>query len=126
MFKEIFNFADKLKTYVSSKIDEYGKPIEMPLEDDLNSSEFNDVLNISNLLDKFVLDNLGSQGIFIDTNNYNDAFSFKGRYALSNDEITITGKLFKGEKVISDFSFEGLKEDLDALLEKILRVWYDK
>jgi hypothetical protein len=90
------------------------------------NSQFNDVLSISNLLDKYILENLGSQGIFIDTNSYNDAFSFKGRYALSNNKISVTGKLFKGDSIISDFNFEGLKEELNVLLEKILKVWYDK
>lgn len=85
---------------------------------------FKDLIRLSKALDKQLVDassGPSSRGvIFIDVDEYENAFSVNGRYILEEDKVTLQGRLFKGKEKLGDFNISGDKNQSEQLVEKIL------
>jgi WD40 repeat protein len=91
--------------------------------------EFADVLGLSAALDN-ELRNFSTKGaqseiIFVDVSKYPKAYSIKGRYAISGEQVKIAAKVFNDSSSIGEFGVEGNKNDIDTLIEKLLLAAYD-
>ena len=84
---------------------------------------FNDVVQLAKALDEYLLDysvDAASRGIiFVDVNQYQNAYSVKGRYTLENGQVLLKGRLFKGNMLIGTFSVSGTEEKLQELVNLI-------
>lgn len=58
--------------------------------------------------------------IYVDVNEYENAYSIKGRYSISGDAVTVRGRIFQGKTVKGEFSVTGKKTALPALVEAIV------
>ncbi len=59
--------------------------------------------------------------VFIEAEDFPDAYELAGRYRVSGDAVTVTLSLFRGEAEIARINVDGSKTDLDALAVKIVR-----
>ena len=88
-------------------------------------NSFDDVIGLSKALDETLLntdiDVAASRGlIFVDVNQYENAYSIKGRYSLNNDEVNLQGRLFKGKQMVGVFEVSGIRSQLQTLIDEIL------
>lgn len=63
--------------------------------------------------------------IYMDVAAYDNGYSIQGRYRRLGDQVEVAGRLFKGGKSKGNiFRVSGFKNDLPALVEKILEtIW---
>lgn len=62
--------------------------------------------------------------VYVDANNFENAWSLKGRYTVEGDVVKVTGRLFRGKAMQGEFKAEGNKNDMNGLVENILdQVW---
>lgn len=58
--------------------------------------------------------------IYVDVNDYQDAYSMKGLYKLNGDAINLRCKLFKGKQEAGIFQLEGNKTRMSDFINKII------
>lgn len=85
---------------------------------------FRDLIRLSKALDKYLVDASSgptSRGvIFIDVDEYENAFSVNGRYSLEGDVVILQGRLYKGKEKLGDFNISGDINQSEKLVEDIL------
>lgn len=85
---------------------------------------FRDLIRLSKALDEYLVDaSSGSSTrgvIFIDVDEYKNAYAVNGRYILEGDKVTIQGRLFKGKEKLGDINITGDKNQSEKLVEDIL------
>ena len=59
--------------------------------------------------------------VYVDTENYENAYSVHGRYEIGADgKVTVTCRLFKDAKSLGKFVVNGQKDRLPVLAQSIL------
>lgn len=59
--------------------------------------------------------------IYVDVNEYENAYAVKGRYTLAGDTVTVRARLFKGKAVVGEaFTVAGKANELPALIDAIM------
>ncbi len=83
-----------------------------------------DLLKISKTLDNYLLDASSDPGgreiIFLDINDYDNAYFVTGRYVVKKDQITLYGRLNRGQDTLGDFTATGTTSEINHLMEEIL------
>lgn len=59
--------------------------------------------------------------VFVEAEEFPDAYGLTGRYRLAGENVTVTLNLFRGAEEVASFKVEGSKADLNALAETIVR-----
>jgi hypothetical protein len=59
--------------------------------------------------------------VFVETDEFSNAYLLSGRYSVNNDLIEVTVKVFKGEKQIRTFKVEGHKRKLADLASQVAK-----
>ena len=89
-----------------------------------NELTYNDELklsiNLDQMLNEMTLKGRKPKLIFIDVPIHPQGYAIRGRYVLTESEIQIKARIFKGDKSKSAFALTGKKSDLDALLAMIV------
>ncbi len=90
----------------------------------LDEERFDDGLGLTNALKDYLIDRtaLGDANfIYVDVSGYEAAYSMKGLYRISDDEVEVRGRLFKGRTPAGEaFNVKGKKEDVPGLVEAIV------
>ncbi|TNE50615.1 MAG: hypothetical protein EP344_17235 [Bacteroidetes bacterium] len=89
-----------------------------------DEDSFDDVLGLTPALADYFqqITARGAQAnlIYVDVNEYEDAYSIKGRYQISGNTVTVRGRLFKGKESKGEFELEGKKADVPGLAQAII------
>jgi WD40 repeat protein len=90
-----------------------------------DEDRFDDVLGLADALEKYFreLTAKGAQAeiIFVDVQEYEDAYSIKGRYKVTGEAVEVRGRLFKGKTPVGEaFTVTGKKNDLPGLVEAMV------
>ncbi|MCB0559918.1 MAG: caspase family protein [Phaeodactylibacter sp.] len=88
-------------------------------------SAFDDVLDIGKRmqaqLQKITAKGAQASLIYVDVPEYQDAYSIKGRYKLEGNQVQLEASLFQGRKRLGAIQANGQEEQLDTLVEEILK-----
>lgn len=89
-----------------------------------DEDQFYDVLGLSMKVDEYFLNISqekveGDEIIFVDVPAYHDAYSIKGRYTRTNDEIIVRVKLFKENQLFSSFEVKGQIGAVEEIVKEI-------
>ncbi len=89
-----------------------------------DENAFDDVLGLTKALSDHLqlLTIKGAQAvlIYMDVNEYESAYSMKGRYTVKGEAVEVRGRLFKGATAQGEFQVTGRKDDLAGLVAGIL------
>ncbi|MEP7195701.1 MAG: caspase family protein [Saprospiraceae bacterium] len=90
----------------------------------LDETSLSDHLNITGSLSNYFRE-ITAQGadanlIFVDVNEYENAYSLRGLYNLKGDNINLRARVFLGSKSIGEFQITSKKGDNTGLIELIL------
>jgi hypothetical protein len=90
-----------------------------------DEDSFDDVLGLGQALGDYfrsvTVKGAQAELIYVDVNEYENAYSLKGRYSLSGNAVTVRSRLFKGKAVVGEaFTVTGKKEELPGLVEAIM------
>jgi len=58
--------------------------------------------------------------IYVDVEQYENAYSIKGRYSITDNTVSVVGSLFKGNVDKGKFEVSGTKDDVPGLVNSIL------
>lgn len=58
--------------------------------------------------------------LYVDVNEYENAYSMKGRYTIKSDDVEVRGRLFKGKESKGEFQVTGKKSDVPGLVTAIV------
>lgn len=58
--------------------------------------------------------------IFVDVDEFENAYSVTGRYRLAEDIVTLEGRVFKGREQLGEFTVVGNKNQIEAFVDDIL------
>lgn len=89
-----------------------------------DENAFDDVLGIGQRMsDHFK--KISSRGarasyIYVDVNQFDNAYSLKGRYTVNGEEVKVRGALFKDSKNLGSFEVTGNKGELNQLVKDII------
>lgn len=89
-----------------------------------DENAFDDVLGIGQKMsDHFK--KISSRGarasyIYVDVNQFDNAYSLKGRYTVNGEEVIVRGALFKDSKNLGSFEVTGNKGELNQLVKDII------
>ncbi|MCB9317561.1 MAG: caspase family protein, partial [Lewinellaceae bacterium] len=90
----------------------------------LDENAFDDVLGLTNALGEYFqeITARGAQSdlVYVDVNEYENAYSIKGLYTVNGNDVTVRGRLFQGKSSKGAFTVSGKKTDLPALVEAIM------
>ncbi len=90
-----------------------------------NDDTFTDDLKLTKALENYFRE-LTAKGalaelIYVDVNEYENAYSIKGRYTTAGESVQVRGRLFNGETAVGgEFQVTGKKNDLQGLVEGIV------
>lgn len=91
----------------------------------LESKAYDDVIGLGNAVSNYFqsVSSKGAQAeyIFVDVNQFDNAYSLKGIYTLTGNNVNVKGALFKGKKNMGTFDLSGSKNDIDTLVDDL--VW---
>lgn len=59
--------------------------------------------------------------IYVDVKEFPDAYKLRGRYSVNENNIALKTNLFKGSQLIDSFEINGTTDNLDELVEKIMK-----
>ena len=89
-----------------------------------DEESFDDVLGLTGALADYfrTITARGAQAelIYVDVNDYENAYSIKGRYTVKGDSIEVRGRLFKGKTSLGEFQVTGKKSNMTGLVEAIV------
>ena len=89
-----------------------------------NELTYNDELKLSlhldQILNEMTLKGRKSKLIFIDVPVHPQGYAIRGRYVLTNSEVLIKARVFKGDKADSIFELTGKTSELNAMLAKVV------
>lgn len=90
----------------------------------LEENAYDDVIGLGNELANY-FQRVSSRGanaayIFVDVNQFDNAYSIKGIYSLSGNKVNLKGALFKGNKNMGTFGLKGRKDDIKTLVEDLI------
>ncbi|MCB9334245.1 MAG: caspase family protein [Lewinellaceae bacterium] len=90
-----------------------------------DAEDFGDPLDLTAALDdyfrKITLHGAQSNIIYVDVAEYENAYSIKGLYTITGENVALKGRLFKGKSPIGKaFDLSGKKDALTALAEEII------
>ncbi|HMQ59853.1 MAG TPA: caspase family protein [Flavilitoribacter sp.] len=89
-----------------------------------DEDKFDDVIGLTDALADYfrTITARGTQAelIYVDVKEYENAYSIKGRYKVSGDEVAVQGRLFKGKDDLGEFRVSGKKTDMKGLVEAIV------
>lgn len=85
---------------------------------------FDDAIGLGNAFATF-FEQMSDEGaaaeyIYVDVNNFANAYSIKGRYQLEGEKIRVRGALFKGKESQGKFEVSGAVTELAQLVEDII------
>lgn len=90
----------------------------------LESKAYDDVIGLGDALSKYFhsVSSKGAQAeyIFVDVNQFDNAYSLKGIYTLNGNNVKVKGALFKGKKNVGTFDLTGSKDDIDTLVDDLI------
>ncbi|MEZ4939970.1 MAG: caspase family protein [Saprospiraceae bacterium] len=90
----------------------------------MDENDFDDVLGLTNALGEYFQEITvrGAQSdlVYVDVNEYENAYSIKGLYTVNGDAVAVRGRLFQGKAPKGAFTVSGKKTDLQALVEAIV------
>ncbi|MBV6441718.1 MAG: Protein TolB [Saprospiraceae bacterium] len=58
--------------------------------------------------------------LYVDVNEYENAYSMKGRYTITGDDVEVRGRLYKGKESKGEFLVAGKKSDVPGLVAAIV------
>jgi hypothetical protein len=58
--------------------------------------------------------------LYVDVNEYENAYSMKGRYTIRGDDVEVRGRLFRGKESRGEFQVPGKKSDVPGLVSAIV------
>lgn len=90
-----------------------------------DEDSFDDVLGLGQALGDYfrsvTVKGAQAELIYVDVNEYENAYSIKGRYTLADETVTVRARLFKGKAVVGEaFTVTGNKDDVPGLVEDII------
>lgn len=90
----------------------------------LEEKAYDDVIRLGEELATY-FQKISSKGanaeyIFVDVNQFDNAYSVKGIYNLSGNTVNLKGALFKGDKNMGTFELKGRKDDVKTLVEDLV------
>lgn len=89
----------------------------------MGSDDFLDGLNISEMLDQYLMGSIGignrPQAIFIDVNNFPGAFNVRGLYSKTPEGYQLRGKVYRDKDLKGSFEIEG--QGMEDMVPKIAR-----
>lgn len=89
-----------------------------------DENAFDDVLGLnaalSDQLRRITAKGAKAELIYVDVDVYDNAWSMKGRYTVTGDDVLVNGRLFKGKEAKGDFQISGKKDAVQALAEAIV------
>lgn len=59
--------------------------------------------------------------LYVDVNEYDNAYSIKGIYTLDENRITLRAALFQGKKKMGQFDLQGFQDDVNALIDELVQ-----
>lgn len=90
----------------------------------LESKAYDDVIGLGDALSKYfhTVSSKGAQAeyIFVDVNQFDNAYSLKGIYTLNGNNVKVKGALFKGKKNVGTFDISGSKNDINTLVDDLI------
>lgn len=89
-----------------------------------DENAFDDVLGLGKKLGDYFR-KISSRGadaayIYVDVNQFENAYSLKGRYTVNGEQVQVKGALFKGSQNVGPFAVTGSKGNLNQLVEDII------
>ncbi|MCB0532880.1 MAG: caspase family protein [Saprospiraceae bacterium] len=89
-----------------------------------DENSFDDALGLTNTLAGYFqeITARGAQAdlIYVDVNEYENAYSIKGLYSVDGNTVNVRGRLFQGKTPKGEFSLSGKKDKIPALVEAIV------
>ncbi|MBK9717575.1 MAG: hypothetical protein IPO85_08700 [Saprospiraceae bacterium] len=90
----------------------------------LDEKNMSDHLNITHTLAEYFRE-LTAQGadaelIYVDVNEYENAYSIKGLYNVTGNSINLRARVFLGANSLGEFQITGEKGNIQGLIEKIM------
>ncbi|MBL7808053.1 MAG: caspase family protein, partial [Saprospiraceae bacterium] len=87
---------------------------------------FEDVLGLTDALEQYfrqqTAKGVQSKLIYVDVKEYENAFSMKGRYKVTGNEVAVRVRLYKGKSALGDeLKVNGKKDDMPGLVKQILQ-----
>ncbi|HAD14838.1 MAG TPA: hypothetical protein DCF33_20615, partial [Saprospirales bacterium] len=87
---------------------------------------FEDVLGLTDALEQYfrqqTAKGVQSKLIYVDVKEYENAFSMKGRYKVTGNEVAVRVRLYKGKSPLGeDIKVNGKKDDMPGLVKQILQ-----
>lgn len=87
---------------------------------------FEDVLGLTDALEQYfrqqTAKGVQSKLIYVDVKEYENAFSMKGRYKVTGNEVAVRVRLYKGKSPLGDeLNVNGKKDDMPGLVKQILQ-----
>lgn len=94
----------------------------------LDEQRFDDGLDLSAAMADYfrAITAKGAQAeiIYVDVNQYENAYSIRGLYTVQGSQVHVRGRLFNGKTGVGDFSVEGRTDAVPELIERIVeQVW---
>jgi hypothetical protein len=85
---------------------------------------YDDVLGLTKALadyfEEVTVKGAQAELIYVDVNEYEKAYSMKGRYTIKGDAVEVRGKLFQGKEPKGDFEAQGNRNDVPGLVAGIV------
>lgn len=90
-----------------------------------DEESFDDVLGLGKALGDYfrsvTVKGAQAELIYVDVNEYENAYSLKGLYGVAGETVTVRARLFKGKTVVGEaFTVTGNKADVPGLVEAIM------
>lgn len=90
----------------------------------LEEKAYDDVLGLgeelSNYFRKVSSKGADAEYIFVDVNQFDNAYAVKGIYKITGDKVVFNGALFKGGKKVDNLSVTGRKNDVKGMVDEIV------
>ena len=75
---------------------------------------------VNHKLNDLSLEGKNATAIYIDVENYTEAYGINGRYTIKDGRINIEGKVFFGDQALGDFNVQGEISKKEELVENII------